>query len=1265
MRRTRPWRRTAAGLATAALLAAAVPAASAGTPADTTRPLTDSPGRAVTVTLITGDVVEARVDGAGRVLSAALRGTDGQGTDHAAATWQDGKRTYVFPQGVERLVDAGLVDAALFDIGRLVADGYDDAHTDTLPVVVEYAGGAAARGLRPAALPGTRTTATLESIGGAGLAVSKESAADAWQKLAPSAPSAPTTEHSTARTAATAATGTVRKIWLDAKVKGTAVSGLGTPTVPLTGATTAHRAGLDGSGVKVAVLDTGVDAGHPDLAGRVAASETFVTTPATDDRTGHGTHTASTAAGTGAASHGTYAGMAPKADLLIGKVLDDDGSGSLSGIVNGMEWAVDQGARVVSMSLGSDGDTACAGPGVDAVERLSDKALFVIAAGNASLHGTVSTPGCAPSALTVGAVDRKNATASFSSRGPSVDGVSAKPDIASQGVGVVAANSGGRGAQAYQEMSGTSMATPHVAGGAALLLQQHPELTPAGLKALLTSSAQSTDAPVLEQGAGPMDVARAVSQPVTAPPVPLLGDFAYPQRNLDPVDRTVTLTNLTAKDVRLSLRVEDVRGDDGSRLSGFARPAHTTVTVPARGTADVPVRIDPGTRLSAGAYGTVTGRLVATGSHGVRVTVPFGVHMEVPSADLTVKGLDRHGDPASSPSAFQLFDDHRDTAKRYTLGYPEPGSTTIRVPLGTYALSGLLMTRDEPGDIGSVDSVSQLYREKLTVSGDTEVTLDARDARRIAWDTERPSQSAGFAIGLALGLDDSRRLQAGYLTTVPSYVKGIYAQPAHGDDRLTFLASARQTAPRAALTVTGGRVLDSLPVQKGSEFDGKGSAPVTYIGKGTDANFAAHDLTGRIALVDAGPGGGNAFTWDAAARKAGAAGVLAAVPESEGRFQLTGPEGIPQATITAADSRAVKAALDRGDVSLKWSGTATDRSPYVYNLARTGHGSIPTGTQRVRDRDLAADEARYHVQGPDDATYWSDVKVGLPGIPAVWAGGTTLPLHAPQQRTEFFSPAGRDGLTWTTLMRRDLSPYGSTAYDGPRERDKGRTTSQWYKSPYGPVRNTYGPPLMSRVSNRLGFTIAPVGDAGGHDATLGMNDYGTRQLLLDGEPRNLVSGTFDLPQKKAEVTFRQRWQRRPGTVDRTGLAYATEWVFTTAASDQGAQHLLVPVLDVPSDLRNSRPAGEPTTIGLGAVTDDSAQPATLRKVSLEYAYGTESTVDAVTTWHEARATPTRDGWQVRLPGDAPAGTFVHLKVTLTDKEGARVSQTMIRAYEVR
>ncbi|MFG3189789.1 S8 family serine peptidase [Streptomyces omiyaensis] len=1245
MRTRRSWQRIAAAPALAALLAAVPPAAHAADPSTPLGP--ETVGRTVTVTLVTGDVVDARVAADGTVLSAAPRPADA--TDHPAATWQDGTRTYVFPQGVEPLVDAGLVDPALFDIGGLVADGYDDAHSDTLPVVVSYGSGGAAR---RATTPGTTVTHTLDSIGGAALAVDKESAADAWAALAPRGDRA-------------RAAGAVRRIWLDAKVHGTAADSLGTPTVPLTGAEAAHRAGLDGSGVRVAVLDTGVDAAHPDLAGRIAATEVFVPRADAEDRTGHGTHTASTIAGTGAASRGRYAGMAPRADLLVGKVLGDDGSGTLSGIVAGMEWAVDQGARIVSMSLGADGATRCAGPDVEAVQRLSDRALFVIAAGNASLRGTVSTPGCAPAALTVGAVDRKGVTASFSSRGPSADGVSAKPDIASQGVGVVAARAGGRGDLAYQEMSGTSMAAPHVAGGAALLLQRRPDLTPAGLKALLTSSSATTDAPVPEQGAGPMDVARAVVQPVTAAPAPLLGDFSYPQSGLDPVDAPVTLTNGTDEDVTLQLAVRDVRGDDGSRVRGFARPARHAVTVPAHGTAEVPIRIDPSVPLDAAALGTLTGRLVGTGPDGVRLVVPFGVHLEVPSADLTVEGIDRHGEPAVSPSAFQLFDDHRDTARRYTLGHPEAGSTTLRVPLGTYSLSGLIMTRDEPGGAGSVASVAQLYEPRLTVTGDTTVTFDARETERLSWDTERAGQAAGFALGLTVALDDARRLKAGYLAAVPSYVKDVYARPVRADDRLTFLASARLTAPRARLTSSGGRTLDALPVQRSTEFDGRGTAEVVAIGKGTADRFAAHDLRGKIALVDAGPGGGNAHTWDQAAAAAGAVGVLAAVPDSPGRHQLTGPEGVPQSTVTWADSLALKAEAERGPVTVAWSGTATARSPYVYNLAHVDRGAISAGTERVRDRDLAVSDARYHVQTATDTTYWSDVQVGVPGFAAVWAGGTTLPLRAPQERTEFFTPSGEDGLTWTTLMRRDLGPYGGTAYDGPRRAERGRVTGDWYKTPYGPVRNTYDRPLMSRDGDRLGFVVAPVGDAGGHDSTLARTDYGTRQLLVDGEPQAATGGVFTLPQESAEVTFRQSWRRTVSPVDRTGLAYATSWTFRTEAADQGAQRLLVPVVDLPSDLRNSRPAGEPTTIGLSAVVDGRAEPVTPDSAGVEYAYGTQSTVDTVTDWRPAEVRRTGATWTASLPGDAPAGAFVHLRVTLADGAGARVDQTMVRAYELR
>ncbi|MEV6109443.1 S8 family serine peptidase [Streptomyces sp. NPDC051940] len=1237
MKRPLPWRRTAAAAAAAVVFATGAPAAADDD--GSAVPLTAADGgRSVSVTLITGDVVDARVGAGGTVLSAALRAADG--TDATATTWRDGRITYVFPEGVEKLVDGGLLDADLFDVGKLVASGYDDASSDRLPVIVEYAGGRLPR----TATAGAERTAVLESIGGAGLGIGKRQAKEVWGSLRPSAAKA-------------RETGGVRKIWLDEVVRGTAAPDLGTPTVPLTGAPAAYAAGLDGSGVKVAVLDTGVDTAHPDLAGRVAASKSFVYGQAVEDLDGHGTHTATTVAGTGAASDGRYAGVAPGADLLVGKVLGNDGSGSTSGIIQGMEWAVAEGASVVSMSLGSAGATSCAGPDVDAVQRLSDRALFVIAAGNASLRGTVSTPGCAPAALTVGALDRTGATAPFSSRGPSADGVSAKPDIASQGVAVVAARAGGRGELAYTTMSGTSMATPHVAGGAALLAQQHPDATPAELKELLTSSAAGTDTPVLEQGAGPMDLARAISQPVTAAPGRTLGDFAYPQSGLEPVAKTVTLTNRSGADVTLDLAVEDVRGDDGTPLAGFAEAAAGSVTVPAGGTAEAAVRIDPSVKLPLGAYGTVTGRLVGT-ADGARVTVPFGVRMEVPSANLTVRGLDRHGDPAADPSTFQLFDDHRDTARRYTLGWPAAGSTTIRVPFGTYAVSGVIMTRDEPGNVGSVASVSQVYEGGVTVDGDTTVGLDARDATEITWDTDRPSEPRGFAMGLGFALDDSRRLMAGYLQSIPSLTKAVYAQPVSGDERLTFMASARLAAPGARLTTSAGRVLDAVPLQKGTEFDGEGTAEVVYIGKGTDANFAAHDLKGRIVLLDAGTGGGNGLTWSRAAKTAGAVGVLAAVPGTVGRFQTTGEPGVPQYTVTWPDSQALQAELAQGPATVSFSGTATARSPYLYNLAYRTQGGVAAGEQRVHDGDLAVRDARYHVQGTD-TTYWSDVQTSVPGMGAVWTGGTPLQIAAPQRRTEFFTASS--DLGWTSSATRGIGTTYGISFDGPHLMS-GKAVADWFKTPYGPVRNTYSAPLMTRDANRLSYTIAPFGDAGGHDATSDRTDSGYRRLLLNGEPQAVDSGVYVLPQEDAEVTLQQAWRRPPSALNRVGLAYTTEWTFRTGAADQGVQPLLVPVVDVPSDLRNRVPAGVETSIPLGATGD--AGPVGLASVRLEYAYGDQSTAETVTGWHAARVVRSGAGWQAKIPGGAPAGAFVHLRVTMADADGSRVVQTVVRAYEV-
>jgi subtilisin family serine protease len=235
------------------------------------------------------------------------------------------------------------------------------------------------------------------------------------------------------------------------------------------------------------VLDTGVDATHPDLATQVAGAKNFTTEP-DGDPVGHGTHVASTIAGTAAASAGRYKGVAPDSKIYDGKVCEVRGCRE-SAILAGMDWAsTEVKAKVVNLSLGGT-DTPEIDPLEEAVNRLTAQngTLFVISAGNEGPNdSTVGSPGSADRALTVGAVNKQDKLAHFSSRGPRVGDGAIKPDVTAPGVDIVAARSKDSvidvpvGDQ-YLRLSGTSMAAPHTAGAAALLLQEHPSWTPAEL----------------------------------------------------------------------------------------------------------------------------------------------------------------------------------------------------------------------------------------------------------------------------------------------------------------------------------------------------------------------------------------------------------------------------------------------------------------------------------------------------------------------------------------------------------------------------------------------------------------------------------------------------------------------------------------------------------------------------------------------------------------------------------------------------------------
>ncbi|MEA3335206.1 MAG: S8 family peptidase [Chloroflexota bacterium] len=304
-------------------------------------------------------------------------------------------------------------------------------------------------------------------------------------------------------------------------------------SVPLIRTPELWNLGVDGSGVRVAVVDTGIDPDHPDLQGRIAAVKDFTKADGdARDGNGHGTHVAGTIAGSGEASDGTYKGVAPQAELLVAKVLRDNGSGMTSDVMAGVEWAVFEDAQVINLSLGSS--INC--DGSDALSTLCDEAVaqgvvVCAAAGNAGpFPGTVGSPGCARRVITIGATDDDDQITGFSSRGPTRDG-RIKPDICFPGNAIVAARaegtSMGEPVNAYYTTgSGTSMATPHAAGAAALLLQAFPDLTPDEVKRQLMQSAVDLGLDANTQGSGRGDLLAAYL--VQGPPLPIPTDPPSP-----------------------------------------------------------------------------------------------------------------------------------------------------------------------------------------------------------------------------------------------------------------------------------------------------------------------------------------------------------------------------------------------------------------------------------------------------------------------------------------------------------------------------------------------------------------------------------------------------------------------------------------------------------------------------------------------------------------------------------------------------------------
>jgi len=1307
---------------TASLLTTVIPATTSAAPVapqGSTAPggRTAPPYR---VTLVTGDVVTYTMPEGG-VPSATVEPANRSGPPPVFSISSGHAGYYVIPSDASAYVASGLLDRELFDVKELVAEGLDDSSAKTLPLILGYddhpSGDVLTR--RAHALPAAGKELPLPGAGAAAVQVHRDGLTDFWQTLVSAQADARFGGH----------TDRISKVSLDRRVRASSIQQQQQQGTQQIGAPAAWAAGLDGAGVKVAVLDTGIDAGHPDLAGRVVDAANFTSDPDTADGFGHGTHVASILAGSGAASGGKYRGVADGAQLLNGKVLDNSGYGTESSVMAGMQWAVQAGARIVNMSLG-----AGATDGTDPLSTLVDNltaqtgVLFVAAAGNDGVAMQVETPASANSALAVGAVDSSYHIASFSSAGPRLQDAAVKPEITAPGVGIIAARARGTSLGTpvdgnYTTLSGTSMATPHVAGMAALFAQAHPNWRATELKALITSSAKDAGAPWYQQGTGCVDVPNAMGSAALGPPTVSLGRLSSQNGK---TTRAVTYTNLTDKPVELSLAVSMNEWDGNRAPAGSARLDKTSVSMPAKGQATVNLAVD----TAAGPSGPYGGAITATTRSGTPIRSGVSFYSEAKTFPLTATVTDSHGAPAT-PAAAQLAitrDDYdwtnpaaNDPFIPSTLTVPlTNGTGTIQVPAGKYSTSTVTVEQDT-----TVRRANLLVTAATTVDGPTTISLDARHAVPIGASTGQPTDLREQFVSVQRDLPHDP-LPASSAFLAPSAGWQTYVTPTAPTQRGSISAANRLTLSQSVvdLEVRAPSRMALHPLYDPAGVAGKlptgTDVALALVGSPNVADFQAAAVKGKLAVaglvVPPGTTNPTGYLWQAvqqAASTASQQGAVALLPyvDAADALPISGLTGfgLPVLSLSGKEGRqlAELARSGRSTVSLR----AKAQPDYMDNLFfRDRNGISADEVRKVDHADLVKIPTRYHGDLPNLVfkKQWFAFPTDSPSGMAL----TGTLLRGPTALDEYVGPAD-DHVYW----KRGVSEFAPDATGNPDRstmfslisndvyRGAGlRPVENWFEAPIhgGGAQQSASPadgaapvlcalclsdtgrfvPALQWMDSTPGHAVDPW-QSGRYLPEVHLVQGDKEISAIGGLP--IAAPEFALPSTTASYRL-QTVDSLPSSpvfgwpsalVQRTATQTTTSWTFRPAQpagplppgyhclQDWSAcayQPLLQVNYDLGLDLLNQAPAGRPHTFEVTVGYNSAVRPpAQITQLRLWY-----STNDG-TSWQQAVVSGGVDGhYRVRIadPARGAPGTtgFVSLRVEASDLAGDRMNQTVLRAY---
>ena len=1189
-----------------------------------------------TVTLVTGDLVLLDKLADGTETATVRPPADRLSTSFA--TRQVGGQLYVVPSDANALLAAGTLDPELFNVSQLVADGYDDTHSTSLPLIVQYPA-ATAKAKTSGAPPGTSHRFTLESINAQSVRENKAQARAFWTSLSG------------------AGSGSVSKVWLDRKVATTL-----TESVPQIGAPSAWQAGYDGSGVTVAVLDTGIDTTHPDLdGGKVADAANFSADTDTLDHFGHGTHVASIVAGTGEGAPANRRGVAPGASLLNAKVLDRNGSGSYDSIIEGLEWAAAHGAKVANLSIGTHTPTDGDDPLVQAIDRisLSSGMLIVAAADNIGPgDSTITSPGWANEALTVGAVDKQDKLASFSSRGPRLGDYGIKPDITAPGVDIVAARADGTTLGpivdgVYQTLSGTSMAAPHVAGAAAIIAQEFPAATNQQLKDRLISTAKtSATQTVYQQGGGRVDLVRAHAQQVYASPGTLnLGYFSFPHTDQKPVTKTVTYTNDGSTELTLDLSLQLSGKEHGPAPAGMFTLSQPTVTVPAGGTASVTVTVDP----AAGQLDLYGGYLVATSGDTV-VHTSVGAYLEPAMYNLTVSGIARDGRPAAVISWAELWslDTGAFTAKYFSA---TNSTVTFRVRPGTYNLAGYIGTADAANTYAL--EAATVAKPELEITGDTSITLDARAAKQLIVDTQKPTAPASFTLSYhrdmgELNFHSSFTLGApisrGYASPTATVTKGHFE----------FYSKWDLVAPRLQAEVTRptSLPLDPQPMTNALPVDGKHTMPVVDVGLGKPEDYAGRDVRGKIALISRGET--TFFEKIANATRAGAWGAIIFNNRPGLLLASAGNPGevsIRAFTIDQQPGLMLVDMLKSGPVQMQVSGTSV--SPYMYDLLLPEKQRIGNDLHYTIDRNNTAEiNTSYDA---DRAGLGTDVRhISRPW--PTFSAAVARDVPTPSRRTYYVS--ANDTYWWHVAWAN--SPFNGEFHSSyVQYQPRSQLSEHWFGRVSRPGFSPLVDTTVSREGDEFSLALFPQSDSGGHHGWPAAGDTNSTKLYAgDTLLADRSTVLFDtVPASPQPATYRLVQQGTRATSWSTySIETSTTWTFHSSRPAAGAQEhpaLLQVDYDLPLDSMNRAPDKTNYTFSIGVGHVPGVEGPATREIQAWASF------DDGQSWRQVALVANGNGRMlasIQHPAADRTSGAVSLRVKATDVAGNRIDQMLIRAY---